>query len=53
MYLRNGLADMLYPAVISLAGCSSAVPASVSYSTINIEKKRWTIQYKQLTISKT
>jgi hypothetical protein len=38
MYLRHGLADMLYPAVISLAGCSSAEPASVSYSIIKIRK---------------
>lgn len=32
------LADMLYPAVISLAGCSSAEPASVSYSKVNLLK---------------
>jgi len=37
MYLRNNLADMLYPAVISLAGCSSAEPASVSYSIVKIK----------------
>ena len=37
MYLRHSLADMLYPAVISLAGCSSAEPASVSYSIIKVK----------------
>jgi hypothetical protein len=39
MLLYHGPADMLYLAVISLAGCSSAEPASVSYSDINVQKQ--------------
>jgi transposase len=39
MYFHHGLADMPYPTVISLAGCSSAAPASVSYSVLKIKNK--------------
>jgi len=52
MYLRHSLADMLYPAVISLAGCSSAEPASVSYSIINIKTNIKQFGIKKTTISK-
>ena len=49
-YKCQCLADILYLTVISLAGCSSAEPASVSYSEVNLLKKQ--IQFYKTKISK-